>query len=384
MSTSAEGPSSGYIYQFEIALWQLSKLEENQSISIESIDDVAKIDEKGTYIATIQAKHSISSTGLGKSFGNTSEDLWKTLNIWISNIKDGKLTYKNKFYANSNKKVPKNSLFEKISEKGKIDFDEFLNEIEIIKKSQKSKQKSKELIGGNAPSIKKTILRIENVLQHKIELKQIFENFELWDNQIEVKKLFFNQINLGGFSEEQKNTFYHFFLGWIQDKSKEFWLNGTEAIFSKFEFDIKFNSLRDIHLLNKLYFRTKEIFEENKLANPVLINKNRIFIKQIEDIDRFKKGEIIDDAITDFLYRDIEMLHLIKSNSPLTRDDFEKFEKKCNQKWKEISRKYITKSNINDYSISELNEIAIKIYDEIMTVIKIDFQDDFCFNDSNK
>ena len=100
MST-AKGPSSGYIYQFEVALLVLSNSEKNQSIVIECIDDIAKIDERGAYICTIQAKHSIASTG--KSLGNTSEDLWKTLNIWIKNIKEGKLTSESEFIAYTNK-----------------------------------------------------------------------------------------------------------------------------------------------------------------------------------------------------------------------------------------------------------------------------------------
>lgn len=280
--SNAKGPSAGYIYQFEIALWQLSGLEDNESISIESIDDVAKIDANGTYIATIQAKHSISSSG--KSFGNTSEDLWKTLNIWITNIRNGKLTSENKFFANSNKNAPKNSIIEKI---GKITFDEFLIEIEGIKTAQRKKLEEKESKNEKASSIKKTISRIDNVLLYKDELEIIFKNFELWEEQIEVKKFIFNEMNLGGYSDEQKDNFYHTFLGWIQDKSKEFWLNKSEAIFSKKDFDIKFNSLRDIHLLNKLYFRKKDSLESSDLIDPQSVDKNQTFIKQIDDIDRF-------------------------------------------------------------------------------------------------
>nr|WP_315160862.1 ABC-three component system protein [uncultured Flavobacterium sp.] len=379
MST-AKGPSSGYIYQFEIALWQLSSLEDNQSISIESIDDIGKLDEKGTYIATIQAKHSISSSG--KSFGNTSEDLWKTLNIWIKNIRDGKLTSDNKFYANSNKKPPKNSIIEKL---GKISFDELLAEIESIKATQKLKIEQNDLKGEDSPTIKKTISRIDNTLLYKKELKIISQNFELLDENIDVKSLVFNKMNLGGYSDNQKDNFYHTFLGWVQDKSKQFWINGSDAIFSKKEYDIKFNSLRDIHLLNKLIFRKKDLLENGTLIDPQSINKDQTFIKQILDIDRFQKNEIVEEAIIDYLCRDIEIAHLINSSSPLTREDFKKFEENCIKKWKNILRKHITKPKIQDYTIEELNQISITIYDEVMTSLNMSFQDDFgIFNDSNK
>lgn len=378
-SSTAKGPASGYIYQFEVALSQLSSLNDNQSILIESIDDVAKIDENGTYIATIQAKHSISTTG--KSFGNTSEDLWKTFEIWITNIKNGKLNSSNKFYANSNKGVVKNSLIDKMS---KITYDEFLKEISSIEDTQKIKLQIKESKNEKATSIKIILSRIEYVLLHKKELKIIFENFSLLDNQINIKKAFFNAINLGGFSDEKKDDFYFTFLGWIQDKSKEFWLNKSEAKFSKFDFDIKYNSLRDIHLINKLYFRKKDLLENSDLINTQTFNKNQLFIKQIEDIDRFQKDVIIEEAIIDYLCRDLEMVHLLSTSSPFTRDDFEKFEKKCIKKWSEIVRKNITEPNLQDYTFEQLNQMSITIYDEIMIELRIDFQDDFGFNDSNK
>lgn len=379
-SSTAKGPASGYIYQFEVALSQLSSLDDDQSILIESIDDIAKIDESGTYIATIQAKHSISSTG--KSFGNTSEDLWKTFEIWITNIKNGKLNSMNKFYANSNKGVVKNSLIDKMTKK--ITYDQFLKEIISIEDAQKIKLQLKESKKEKATSIKTTLSRIEYVLLHKKELKIIYENFELLDNQINIKKEFFNAINLGGFPDEQKDDFYFNFLGWIQDKSKEFWLNKSDAKFSKFDFDIKYNSLRDIHLLNKLYFRKKELLENSNLINPQIFDKNQIFIKQIEDIDRFQKNIIIEEAIIDYLCRDLEMLHLLSTSSPFTREDFERFEKKCIKKWGEIVRKNITKTNFKEYTLEQLNQISVTIYDEIMIELRIDFQDDFGFNDSNK
>lgn len=376
----AKGPSAGYIYQFEIALWQLSELKNNESITIESVDDVAKVDEKGTYITTIQAKHSICSNG--KSFGNTSEDLWKTLNIWIENIKNGKLNLNNKFIANSNKKAPKNSIIEKI---GKVDFNVLIAEIESVKAAQQVKVENKESKNEGASTIKKTISKIDNVLSNKNELEIISKNFDLWDEQTEVKSQIFDRMNLGGYTDEQKDNFYYNFLGWIQNTSKEFWLNGAEAIFSKHDFDIKFNSLRDIHLLNKLYFRKKDILENNNLIDSESVDKNQVFIKQIDDIDRYQKNEIIEEAIIDYLCRDIEIAHLINNSSPLTRDDFENFESNCIKKWKEIIRKNVTKTNIQDYTIDELNQISIKIYDEVMTGLKMSFQDDFgIFDDSNK
>ena len=77
--------------------------------------------------------------------------------------------------------------------------------------------------------------------------------------------------------------------------------------------------------MNKLIFRKKDLLENGTLIDPQSINKDQTFIKQILDIDRFQKNEIVEEAIIDYLCRDIEIAHLINSSSPLTREDFKKF-----------------------------------------------------------
>ena len=57
---NAIAPSAGYIFQFEIALLMFTDLETNGSISVEQVDDVAKLDEKGAILVTTQVKHSIA------------------------------------------------------------------------------------------------------------------------------------------------------------------------------------------------------------------------------------------------------------------------------------------------------------------------------------
>ena len=136
--------------------------------------------------------------------------------------------------------------------------------------------------------------------------------------------------------------------------------------------------------MNKLYFRKKEDLQIEKPFDQNLIKKDQIFIKQIDEIDRYKKEEIIEEAIIDYLCRDIEMSYLITGISIITREDFKAFENKCFQKWREVSRRFITKSNIDEYTLEELNNLAIKIYDEIMQNLKVDFKESFGFNDSNK
>lgn len=370
MKDSAKGPSSGYIYQFEIGLLELTNLNQDEAISIEHIDDVAILDAKGTYVFTIQAKHSITSSA--SNFGNTSEDLWKTINIWISKLKSGVLVKGNKFIAVTNKKIPSNAIIKDFSTKS---FSEIITEVEAIKKDQEDKLNKKNDIGEKGNSHKKTIFQ-------KTHFQSIVENFE-FKEMLSVKELFLNKIFSSKAEQNVKDNIYHAFLGWIQDKSKEFWLDKKDAIFKKEHFDAKYNSIRDNHSLINAIFRTKSFIENSNQIDLNTVNKNENYIKQIEDIDRYEKEDILKKAILDFIYRDIEMVYQIKNSPTLTRTDFEIFEKKCQDYWSDVKRKYI-KKNIVEYTDDELNELAINIYDEIMIDLKLDFQDSWGFNDSNR
>jgi len=377
MRDSAKGPSSGYIYQFEIGLLELTKLDKDQAISIEHVDDVAILDNNGTYIFTIQAKHSITSSN--SNFGNTSEDLWKTLNIWISKLQSGILIKGNKFTAITNKKIPSNAIIRNFKNKT---FPEIISAVETIKKDQEDKLSEKIKSGKKGNSHTKTILRINKVLSQKNHFQTVIENFE-FNEMMVVKELFLNKIFAGTADQNVKDDIYHSFLGWIQDKSKQFWLDKKEAVFKKEDFDAKYNSIRDNHSLINAIFRGKNIIQSATPIDLSSINRNDIYIQQIEDIDRFEKEEIIKKAILDFIYKDIEMVYQIKNSPTLTKNDFEKFETKCQEYWSDIKRKHI-KKKLENYNSDELNNLAICIYDEIMLNLKLDFQDTWGFNDSNK
>jgi hypothetical protein len=381
MKDSAKGPSSGYIYQFEIALLELSNLNKSESISIEKIDDIAKEDKNGTYTLTVQAKHSITASG--KTFGNTSDDIWKTLKIWIDKIKLKILTEKNTFKTITNVEIPSNSIIRKFKSNS---FEENIKAIESLRDKQQSKIDKKLEAKKTAPSNSKTIKLINYALKHSKELKIIFKNFE-FEEQYKIEEEFFNNIHLGTSEHTTlKEDIYESFYGWIIQHSKAMWTTQKEATFSKKNFDNKFNQLRDKHSITKAssIFRSKKKLVE---ANKVDTNNigDDIYIRQLSEIDRDEddKEEIIKEAVIDFILCDIEITYFILHNKTFTKSDFEDFEDACYIKWKEIKRKHIP-HKIDRYTIEELNDSSIKICDEILTVVKLNFNDSFGFNNSNK
>lgn len=84
---NASGSLAGYLFQCRLALLlglQTVKRKPNGHISIEKFDDIAfETDDLAECL--IQAKHHIGA----KNVSDFSEDVWKTLRIWVSDFKSG-------------------------------------------------------------------------------------------------------------------------------------------------------------------------------------------------------------------------------------------------------------------------------------------------------
>lgn len=379
MSDSAKGPGAGYIFQFEVALLELSKLNKDQKISIEKVDDVAKEDKDGTYLCTIQLKHSIV---LGEThFGNTSEDLWKTLGIWINKLKTGILGNDNQFIASTNKTIPGNSIIRSFN---KIEFADLVTKVEEILTHQESKLSEQKTKGKSGASIQKIIDRIRFSLDHKSELEIIIKNFKLLE-YTGVKESVLNNFHLANVSVDVQDSYYQQLLGWIIDCSKENWLNDSEAVFSKSDCDARFNLIRDQHLLKQAIFRTKQSLKLSHSTDVGQMDRSMLYIRQIEDIDRNDehKEEIIEKAVMDFIFCEIEMAHLIKTKNVITQTDYEEFQGRCLEKWKTICRQHLL-HNVSSYTEQELNDMAIRIFDQVMDSINVEFTGAISFDYTNK
>lgn len=80
---SAAGPALGYLYQSYLPLLQLAEraaTEPGLAVGLELLDDV-QFEEHGRPKELVQSKHRIVSQG---DLSDTSVDLWRTINAWIS------------------------------------------------------------------------------------------------------------------------------------------------------------------------------------------------------------------------------------------------------------------------------------------------------------
>jgi hypothetical protein len=380
MTDSALGSATGYLYQFEKALLVLSKLENiNDYVSIESVDDVAAHNESGSILLTIQAKHSILSSGT--TFGNTSKSLWRTFEIWIQKLEKGTFSNSTKFICSTNKKISVDSLLVKIRD---CEFSDVLLEFKNLLDEQNKKLDATEQKGEAGNSIKATIKYIKFVLSKESFFKVIKENLIIEDEET-IKEKFLSELHLGStkYSDTTKNSIYEEFYGWITLRAKAKWMNEEIASFTKEEFDDKNYQIKINPSIINAVFRNKELLGT---IDSKEINKKRIelFVKQLEDIDRNKnaKERIIEKAIYDFIYSDIEIKHIIIKGE-YTEVDFDVFIKECKKYWQTCFDDKVLKE-ISDYNEEEKNAIAIDIYSSIMNNIELKFKEGFGFTTSNE
>jgi hypothetical protein len=380
-SDSAKGPIAGFLFQFEKALVQLATLENsNDMVSIELVDDVAVLNEKGVILISIQAKNSISSTGT--TFEDTSYALWRTLQIWIEKLEKGIFNSETQFVCSTNKKIKEQSLVKKIQTGTLtdvlVDINELLNE---------QRQKLSALLEENpkaGSSIKKTIKLIEFVLSKPREFEIIKNKVVVSDQETPIEKfLVAVHMSTDLYTEVRKTLTFESMYGWLTSSSKAKWQNSTDAIFSKRDFDTKLAHINSNPSIMNAVFRKKDSLGSVD-SEKFFETKKELFVTQIEDIDRNlqAKKRKIETAVHDFIYHDIEMSHIIKEGY-FTESDFDEFKNSCRDKWQLCYDEYVTKE-LEDYNDQAKNELAIRIFDSIMDKIEVCFQDGISFTSSNR
>ncbi|MCB0213442.1 MAG: hypothetical protein KDJ52_29130 [Anaerolineae bacterium] len=91
MTGFSAGPQAlGYLYQIRYALYLILNSPEELELSIESLDDIV-FEENGSPQELLQLKHHTTPASLTDS----SSDLWKTIRIWSTNLRERKISLPN-------------------------------------------------------------------------------------------------------------------------------------------------------------------------------------------------------------------------------------------------------------------------------------------------
>jgi len=321
---SAEGSFLGFLFQVERVLLWLSEGSENSKVGIETDDDIVVQLKNGDDINYIyeQAKNAKTK---GLPFSDKSEDLWKTLSIWVQAVIDGRINPENAiFSAITNKKLPPNRL---------------LFELASAKKSEKKQMddliaKLKDIANGLSKDNKafgETIINCDNKI-----LANIIDSIYAFDGTYhhERKKLKLKlKANLSMSSDLPFDHIYNNLFGHVTNVIIDCWRSNQEAWIS-------------VESFNKLYvelvaqYHNKSFFERATELLPInnsQIDNNRksIYVEQLKIID-FDETEVL-EAIHDYLRSKSEKSRYAKEFE-VTETKFNDYYEDLRQHWIKISR----------------------------------------------
>lgn len=266
----------GFLYQIERALYRIFASEHSSAIfGIETADDVVEeisFDNGQFHVSFEQDKHALS-TG-GQPYQDSSKNLWHTMHIWLSTMKDAREKYEEISYCLvTNKNVGENTLANSLS-KAQTD--------EQIKAALGELKEQAGTITGAVKEI------AEQVLSYSEDnLKFLIKNIALLDNHgtssgLDIKSATINLFHLPSEIKEHAETIYQSLLGLIVDKCQSAWKVKKPIELTKEPF---FNLLhaesiriKRRNFIDQPMFKTsyKKYLENDKASHT--------FIKQLQDI----------------------------------------------------------------------------------------------------
>lgn len=322
--TAADGSFLGYLFQIERVINWLSELPENASVGVEVADDIVVKLANGADVKDIyeQAKHTQNKAA---PYADKSEDLWKTLSIWINAVLSEKINPEtSKFSLLSNRPIPTNRLafhLHKCSFEDEEGLDECCNKlIEEAGKLRSSLKPYGEVVNRCPLEVLKKIVSNIVILDTKYEhnrkefLKKLKSNLHLSDDMPVdhiADKLF----------------------GFVSTYLIENWQNRKEAWL-----DVKIFNQQFTQLVAE--FKPKPFFEKAAELLPISkgeVKKNKFkpYVEQLKLIE-CDEDEIL-ESIHDYL-RALSERDRFAKDGEISSEKFDQYFDDLLQNWKVVSK----------------------------------------------
>lgn len=323
LNTDAQGQMRGYLFQIERALFWLSNCEPGSFIGVETGDDVV-IKDSNDAIAYEQDKSSISQK---LPFSDSSEDLWKTLCIWLRALNSENGEKISSLFLVSNKKVPSSRFIWKMHyATSNSELTECLNCLKTI--------------SSNSNKIRTYISEVKSYSDE--QLVELIRKISVSDSNTSRIDEIQIRDNLKISKDIPFNTILLTLKGWVFESVVQAWDNGEPAW-------IEVDSL--VRLSNNLVaeyinrpFIEKAISHIPISKKDIDANKDQKFVYQLEIINADEDDKL--DAINDFLRSSAERTRCAKAGQ-ITKEDFELFEHNLIDRWKAIFKPKIRSNDVD-------------------------------------
>jgi hypothetical protein len=327
---SAPGPSAGYGYQFERALYWLARTPAGAVVGIETEDDVAI--RSGATSLFEQDKHSIVDGA--EPFGDRSKDLWNTLNIWLDAIEESQVEVETtRFLMVTNKELPE--CLAKV--------------IGAAASAEAARDCIAELERAAEDPPEKIAALVDRVLRSESRdtLIKLIQNTELVDAASgaagpQVRSDTIASLQLPSWAVPTAESILNELVGWVHSCTLAAWRENKSAWIARDHFINQLHAVLD----NR---KRKIVRERAEYLIPVADDavggeKGRQFVKQLFLVT--DDPVMVDSAIRDFIRCSIEKLRLSKEGN-ITDDDWRAFRVALCSRWEKI-RARIIRLNRND------------------------------------
>jgi hypothetical protein len=323
-SHSAPGPSAGYGYQIERALYWLARTPAGAAVGIETDDDVAI--RNGTTSLLEQDKHSIADGA--EPFGDRSKDLWNTLNIWLDAIEESRIEAETtRFLMVTNKELPE-GLAKAISAATSAEAaGECITGLE--RAAEDPPEKIAMLVG--------RVLRSES----RDTLIKIIQNTELVDARSgaagpQVRTETIASLPLPSWAAPTAESILHELAGWVHANALAAWRENNPAWIARDHFINHLHAVLANRKRNIVRERAEYLIPVS--ADAIGGEKGRQFVKQLFLVT--EDSVLVDSAIRDFIRCNIEKLRLSKEGN-ITDDDWRAFQAALCSRWEKIRARII-------------------------------------------
>ncbi|ARS35816.1 ABC-three component system protein [Pontibacter actiniarum] len=334
---AAPGQALGYYFQLERALSWLSKADAGATVGIETEDDVVLTLISGEKIYE-QDKSSTSSY----PFHPSRKDFWKTLNIWLTAIKEGAIDiYQSSFYMVTNK-VDDKALAKEIGDAQQ--------ENEIIECINKIRE------AGKSPS-ETTKTMVNSVLSFTDkELAALISKINYADGSkvfgTTLREQLISDLHLDNdeFAEGIINELY----GWVYSQVVDAWRERKLGLVERDAFIRQKN--------NAIKTRTEQLFNDSVIdVSKVGIGDTEAergsgYVRQLQIIN-CTDDEII-DAIHDYIRSSIRKTYLSQKGY-CTPNQLKEMEKQLAKRWKHISKRLVIENKKNNHCHEDLGQLIL-------------------------
>ena len=325
---SAPGQLAGYLFQPERALFHLAVAGRGSVVGIETLDDVAVVDEQGRVIRE-QDKHYTSQR---TPLSDRSKEFWNSLHIWLSAIaNEGLDLKKTEFHLVTNRVVSTGLIHDLIGLENvtdDADWQKFVNKLRDA---------------GTSPT-KQLKPLVESVLKNSdTDLIAFTKQIKVTDGGrgsfgSALRAKIADALHL---ETESVEDILNGLLGWIHDTTLLLIRNGKPAWFSWEDFGEQYRREMFAH-------SDKHFFRETAAAEIPVTDKERdkyrqnIFVKQLLWLGLPEDDEQLIEAIDD-VYRSITETIRLTKKGVVTPNDFNAFDERLVEKWKLLRRSHVPK-----------------------------------------